>query len=305
MHMIVLDSGISEFQNNVATVDIGYGAYDENGHGTKIVDIASNVASFAKITSIKILNKHNECSLEDLIKALEACADMDADVLCMSMTLEGNGNFWTLKKLIERISRKGTLIVAPLHNRKNYAIPAAYKNVVGVRALTSNDKEYTFYSEKTSIQCQMPITGVVCKTIGNSYAYFTGNSCACAFFSAELLCRLRTTELPSVSRVNKLYRTIEFADTYIYPYLCHKFPGVERNAFPNIREHVIKTLEKCNCRKWSADHLYEEIPNIAVFVDSLSNIGLQINNSSFLRVEDLENIDKLTSYLCAQNQDFI
>ena len=65
MHMILLDSGISEFQHNVSTVDIGYGVYDENGHGTKIVDIINKVAGFAKITSIKILNKYNECCLED------------------------------------------------------------------------------------------------------------------------------------------------------------------------------------------------------------------------------------------------
>ena len=304
MHMILLDSGISEFQHNVSAVDIGYGVYDENGHGTKIVDIVNKVAGFAKITSIKILNKCNECRLEDLIKALDICANMDADVLCMSMTLESNGNFWVLKKIIERISRKGTLIVAPLHNRKNYAIPAAYRNVVGVRALISNDKEYSFYSGKARIQCQIPIIGAVCKTIGNSYAYFNGNSCACAFFSAELLCRLRTMALSSVSDVNKLYRTIDFEDTYIYPYLNQAHPNIGQDIFSDIQEHVINTLKKCACSRWSEDHLYERIPNIAVFVDGLSNIGLQINNSSFLCVRDLENIDSLTRYLCTQNPDF-
>lgn len=305
MHVIVLDSGMSEHQKNVCSVDIGYGTYDENGHGTKIIDVTSTVANFSKITSIKILNRYNECNLRDLVKALEVCGDIDADVLCMSMVVEGNGKFRTIKKLIDYISRKGTLIVAPLHNRKDYAIPAAYKNVVGVQALSSNavsTNGCAFYSEKSKIQCQIPLSGIVCKTIGNSYAYFSGNSCACAFFSAELLCRLRARLLSSVSDVNKLYRKIEYEDSYIFQYLNPDTLCYKSDTFALIREKVINALEKCNYSWVSTNCLFNEVANIDLLVNKLNDIGLKINNSAFLRISDLESVDKLTHYLCTQNR---
>lgn len=305
MHMIILDSGISEYQKDILTVDIGHGTFDENGHGTKIVDITSKIANFAKITSIRILNRYNECSLSDLLNALEVCADIDADVLCMSIVVEGNGKFRALKKLVDHISHKGTLIVAPLHNRKNFSIPAAYNNVVGVQAVpvnAVNASKFAFYSEKSKIQCQIPLSGIVCKTRGNSYSYFAGNSCACAFFSSELLCRLRVRALSSVSDVNRLYREIKYEDSCIYPYLHPDTSCYKSDTFALVREQVIDTLEKCNYNWGSTNSLLNEITSIDLLVNRLNDIGLKINNSSFLSMSDLENVDKLTHYLCTQNQ---
>jgi len=304
MHAVIIDSGVSDCQKHVNTIDVGCGTTDENGHGTQIVNVVSKIVPFAQLSSIRILNKNNECSLQDLIDALRACIDINADVLCISMTLESNYNSAELKRIVNQLANKNTIIVAPLHNRLSYGIPAVYKHVIGVQTAPTLPQKNRFYFNHSRIQARIPLVGIVCESINNSYRFFSGNSCACAFFFAELVSAMKVKNVDNIPNINCIYKNLMFSDTYIYRYLYSDDFAADDGSLDSIRHCIVNALAEQRQSLYNNNVLYDLISDITLFVNSLETSGLSINNSAFLRIDTLSSIDLLAKYLLMQNPSF-
>lgn len=106
---------------------------DTNGHGTLVTSYILRECENVAITSIQILNKDNNSSIDKLIKAIDYCIESKIDIINLSLGIHDNNDKIDILRLAcNKAISNGTLIFTSHSNIGNVSYPASFKNVIGV-----------------------------------------------------------------------------------------------------------------------------------------------------------------------------
>ncbi len=148
--LAIIDDGVNknnlgialDLENDLEVVDGSVrerSSYDTyaHSHGTTCIGIISSYfTSFpCTVSSIKILSKHHRGSVDDMLIALNWCREHGIKVINMSI---GTRDFTArnrLKTVVNEMAAEGIVIVAAEDNNGYFTYPAAFTNVIGVKAL--------------------------------------------------------------------------------------------------------------------------------------------------------------------------
>jgi len=153
LRLAIIDDGVNRDNLGVALEDdleISEGVIRErfphdsfaHSHGTTCVGIlmAYHNPLPCTISSIKILSHDHRGTVDDMIIALHWCLEHNIKIVHMSI---GTVDFTTrnrLKVLVNKMASEGIVIVAAGDNKGCLTFPAAFTNVVGVRAFIGDIK---------------------------------------------------------------------------------------------------------------------------------------------------------------------
>lgn len=192
-NIAVIDDGVCEKSFNIGLLKynieitpdleirerLGYNPY-EISHGSICAQIIRKYAPGTVLSSIKILNDNSRCSREQLIKALIWCADNDIKLVNLSLGTIDYKDFQSISHAVNRVYKKGLIIVAAANNNDVFTYPASHTNVIGVKACkhqTVEDREYIYNScnldgiEITACGTHLLADGINEKTVsGSSFA---------------------------------------------------------------------------------------------------------------------------------------
>lgn len=116
-------------------------------HGTTCAMIIHKYAPEAELCSLRIFHEETlHASCQQLMAALEWCADAKIPIVHMSVGSSAVNDYWKLRPIIARMLRQRQVIVAAFSNEARLTIPACIGGVIGVTAdegLVDND--YFFY----------------------------------------------------------------------------------------------------------------------------------------------------------------
>lgn len=300
--IIFCDSGVSKEQSAyVQTFDAGYGVWDENGHGTSLIDLVHNINKEIKIRSIKILDEKNEGTLEGLMDVLEKCIELEGTVICLALSIdEAITANRELQETVNRVINSGKIIVAALHNEASYSIPAGFSDVIGVKTVGISSNLMQFYDITQPIQCKLPTENFFCKSLGGDYVKLGGNSVACAFFAEHVASILNKNGEYCLSEIQELVARQKITDVKYYKYFDYLETHSEHEN--EIRNIIKKVNNEYNINQFD-DHILMEIRSLKQlnsYLKELENNGLKINRRTFLRKFDLQNISTLTNYFMVQ-----
>lgn len=109
-------------------------------HGTSCCSILNNYIDHPgkySLVHIDIMN-NNQLDIRNFIAALTFCLNNQVDILCLSIgtTILSNAN--KIYPVIKRLSEKGVFIIAASSNANLVTYPAAFEEVMGVVALTTD-----------------------------------------------------------------------------------------------------------------------------------------------------------------------
>nr|WP_303183337.1 S8 family serine peptidase [Lachnoclostridium phocaeense] len=122
-----------------------------NTHGSLCAQIIHKIESKVKFVSINVIEDDHKGNINSLIKALDWCLFHDIDIINMSLGTLNYHEGLTLLKPINKLIKKGVLIVAAYHNSNIVTFPATLPGVFGVRQDRNNflnEYEHTFTDEK-------------------------------------------------------------------------------------------------------------------------------------------------------------
>ncbi len=297
--VVLCDSGISNNQKKfVKVIDIGYGWKDENGHGTKVIDVMQKYCD-TSIISIKILDKNNSCYLNNLIEALNACLYLTEKVICLPLSIDSNIYNNQIKKIINKLFKQGKVIVSSLHNKMNFSLPAGLPNVIGVKIVKRNSKLTKFYNSKNFIQCTLPVNLIIYKSLENEYSIFGGNSLACAFFTSHIVNILKNNKISKFKELENYLEKQFLSDLNFLHY---------KNSLLNY-DNIFKNISKINLKLNIGNNItpfynvFSDAEQLFAYLKELEKVGLHINAKTFLKLEDLENLNKLVQYFCLQGDN--
>ncbi|MCL1077002.1 hypothetical protein D5R81_02350 [Parashewanella spongiae] len=166
--------------NNVIGESMGNtGSWDAPGnpHGTHVAGIISAMKPLnhsddfgirgvmphgkVNIVAIKALNDQGQAYNSDIMSAVETCADLGANVI--SMSLGGIDTSRAEKKLYNKYSRQGILIVAAAGNSgdtsKSY--PASYSSVMSVASIDSGNAHSVFSQSNNQVEISAPGEAII------------------------------------------------------------------------------------------------------------------------------------------------
>ena len=301
--IIFCDSGISKEQSGyVESYDIGYGVYDENGHGTSLIDLVHRINEKIEFKSIKMLDENNEGTLDGLINALNKCIEMDGSVICLALSIDGTINEnKELQETVERVVERGKIIVAALHNEASYSIPAGFRNVIGVKTIGISSKTTRFYDVTQPIQCELPTENFFCKSLDGEYVKFGGNSVACAFFAEHIASILKNNKEYRLPEIQTCVAGQKITDVEYYSFFDYLVTHSEHEY--EIRKKIMDVTKQCNLDQFD-NHILMAIKSMRHlnhYLKELEKNGLEINKKTFLRKYDLQTVSTLTNYFMVQN----
>ncbi|WDV46273.1 hypothetical protein PV797_00930 [Clostridiaceae bacterium M8S5] len=305
LKVIICDSGIdTRFSDNIQTIDMGLGWKDEHGHGSQIAEINKSLLDYHCFTSIKLLNKNNECNLEMLLNVLDELNQIEFDIVCLALAIQDDDISGLLKnelnKKINNLLNSGKIIISALHNRKEKSYPASLKGVFGVR-LIEPENEGICYDPTRDIQFEVPLEPIICQSLDNAYHSFSGNSMGAAVALAHVC---KVLEKQDISYFKKSHKALKYVNNNI---LFGKVIDIGRSVCRN--EMTIKEkIMVANNRIFNdnSNHIlnrmkdYDSLNN---YITTLDELGLQINTNYYLRFSDLQNIESLTKYFLGQGID--
>lgn len=300
--IVFCDSGVSlEQMGYVQSYDIGYGIYDENGHGSSLIGLVHKINNRIRLKSIKILNKNNEGSLDGVINALRKCMDLDSRIICLALSVDNSVTMnIELEKIVEQIKSKGKIIIAALYNGDTFSIPAGYQQVIGVKAREIWDVQTYFYDEVRSIQCELPIEDFFWKSFNGDYVKMGGNSVACAFFS-EHIASVYDNKMYQLSEIQKIVtrQTVEKLGYYRY----FDYLSMHSNQDSKIIHIICSAIHDYNIDISDGNILvkFKNLKQLSSYLNELERKGLKINKRTFLRKYDLQNVRTMTNYFLVQN----
>lgn len=186
--IVVIDSGIDVNskvinKNNVVLLNE---CNDEVGHGTAVVSIIQRQISNAKIFVYKLFNDSNYVETEKLIDVLKFISETgNYDIIHLSCSVSNSTCIPELKKICDKISNSGTIIVSSYDNAGSVSYPSAFENVIGVdcNKLCGNGSRYIFVENSNvnilgtlSMQRLPTKNGETQNMVGSSFAapYITG-----------------------------------------------------------------------------------------------------------------------------------
>lgn len=191
-------------------------AQDDNGHGTHVSGvIASNsvagnvygVAPGVKIMPLKVLDGNGTGDSEQLINALQYAIANHADIVNMSLGIDGDSQ--ALRETIKQAYGSGLVLVAAAGNESNHWIanedgqldnpatdtqryvsltsyPAAYDEVISVGAIEQlPDLSFAVadFSNVGKVDIVAPGVNIYSTALGGGYVYKSGTSQATPFVS--------------------------------------------------------------------------------------------------------------------------
>ncbi len=179
---------------------------DTNGHGTHVAGtIAASrnkkglvgVAPDTKLLILKVLNKNGNGSIKELIKAIHYAINWrgpsEEKVRVISLSLGTKNNKEELYRAIQRaIENEIPVVVASGNdgdgniNTNEYRFPAAYKEVIQVGAIDSNDEIAYFSNTNDYVDLYAPGTNIKSTYLNSGFAILSGTSMAAPHVSGAV-----------------------------------------------------------------------------------------------------------------------
>ena len=175
INILIIDSGV-----NIPTIEsINYVPYEDStdylNHGTVIAKIITTINPQANIYSAKVVDRGGSTVNDKLAQALLYALTHNIDIINVSLGLPSYSD--TIQDIINKLAKRGVIIIAAAGNKEETMYPALYNNVISAGAtddkgniepysapadvytygtVTINDINYTGTSYSTAI-----ITGIL------------------------------------------------------------------------------------------------------------------------------------------------
>lgn len=154
------------------------------GHGTHIAGIIVPIAPQSKLLPVRVLNGDGRGNVYTLAYAIEWAVERGAHVL--NLSLGTNGNSSVLREVVEQARSQGVIVVAAAGNANASTIqyPVGYEGVLGVTALTGDNRKADFANYGSWVDLAAPGVGITSTIVGpngSGFAVWSGTSMATAF----------------------------------------------------------------------------------------------------------------------------
>lgn len=207
MRIAIVDSGIDSNYYSDNDCFIGYKGYDyyddeivENseihdafGHGTECADCIHQLMPDAEIYVVRILDDEGNTSAEMLSRALDELADVDVDIVNLSLSLT-DSNEENLRAVCRKLNESGKIITASVQNGKTTSVPASFDEVIGViGGLHESPHEY-YWLKDSDVDLVCDCMPMMVKSAGNFFDFFSGNSkatCVATVLIAEAMIKMK------------------------------------------------------------------------------------------------------------------
>lgn len=165
---------------------------DDHGHGTHVSGVAAaftnngrgiaGTAPDAFLFNYKVCTKQQGCPLSAQIPAIEDAADMDADVI--NLSLAGYGRSTAQERAVNYAWNKGTVVVAAAGNdaTNRPAYPAAYTNAIAVTStdFRNGDSDFSNYGNWVNVaapggELRGPLSAPRYQILSSYPTYFNGS----------------------------------------------------------------------------------------------------------------------------------
>lgn len=169
----------------------GHPPWDDNQHGTHVIGTicAENnelgvvgVAPEAKVMPVKILDKHGNGNLKNVVMGIHWAIEHDADII--SMSLGAPVQIPSVRKAIIEAAKKGipTFVAAGnAGNTKDVFYPAAYPETIAIGSVDENFKRSKFSNTGRNLDFMAPGDKIFSTVPDDWYAILSGTSMACPF----------------------------------------------------------------------------------------------------------------------------
>ncbi|MFS0823959.1 S8 family serine peptidase [Bacillus sp. 1P02SD] len=188
----VLDTGIDHNHPSLANFVntslgrsfVGGTTMDVQGHGTHV---AGTIASYGSVSGViqnatlipvKVLGDDGSGSLYGITQGILYAADIDADVI--NMSLGGGGYNQSMDEAVQTATAQGTIVVAASGNdgASSISYPAAYSSVIAVGSVTSSGTRSSFSNYGSGLELMAPGSSIYSTYPNSRYATLSGTSMA-------------------------------------------------------------------------------------------------------------------------------
>lgn len=293
--VIICDSGISKRHLScVQPIDVGCGWRDDNGHGSVLIDIIQLIVPDTEKISIKILNEENECSLNDLLLALEKCVEFAEDaIICLALAIEQELYIQPIAEIIKKLIQNNNLVVSSVFNNMSDSFPACMKEVIGVCYYDEEIFEGQYYYPENEIQCHLPYMKIIAEGTDGKYQIFGGNSLLCVLLITHILHLFDEMGKVDIDflqsklekqTINNLYFNKFILDNKIIEdeLISGTIDSILRELGFNENEELVYQIDDLN--------------ELNILFGTLKKRGLDINKKKLFLIDYLGNRRKLTQY---------
>ena len=136
INVLIIDSGV-----NIPTIEsINYVPYEDStdylNHGTVIAKIITTINPQANIYSTKVVDRGGSTVNDKLAQALLYALTHNIDIINVSLGLPSYSD--TIQDIINKLAKRGVIIIAAAGNKEETMYPALYNNVISVGATDDN-----------------------------------------------------------------------------------------------------------------------------------------------------------------------
>ncbi len=212
----------------------------EESHGTLCSAIIKTYAPQAALVSIKILNTNCVCNPDQLVTALEWCCKNRIRIVNLSLGSIDYRDFPRIAASVNRIVKRGVIIIAACSNQNKYTYPASLSNVIGVKAdLEGHLDEGQFYYNLypyDGIEITAFANHQLIDTCSFSRTLYSTNSFAAPLITALVFNSIKSN--PSIDllgiRKNLFQRSVNCAQSFKHPGLFRSPDWVEKAVVFNL-----------------------------------------------------------------------
>ena len=178
MKIYILDTGCNKHDFFLEhNININF-TRDENGHGTHVAGIVSNIAPHEEYIVLPVMGANGKGNCSTICEAIEEAINNNADVILMSIGIDKNKE--ELYKVIKKAVKKKIFIFSSAGNVPHKTFyPAGYDEVISVGSL--QEDRIAKFSSKADIYCEG--VNIVAPSFNNLYHKVTGTS-----FSTAIMC---------------------------------------------------------------------------------------------------------------------
>lgn len=236
---------------------------DDNGHGTACASIIKKEFKDVEIFAMKVLDKDGRSNVQVLEEALKYILDKDIKIINLSLSIIESEVVKDLKKICDKLTSQGKIIVCSLANGYEESFPAIFENVIGVKGFILEDENSFWYNKNKNIQCIMDNNSYMNCHINNSYKLFGKcNSQAAAKLTGKIAEILSEYGDMTFYEINKKLELLGRRSDWRSEDLIEskRFPGFKNSLFSdefNILNEVSNILidflgaENCDLYKYS------------------------------------------------------
>ena len=278
-------TGIDFISNNSGFLAIQKEIKDDIRHGTAVVSTIFQQNPEAEIIVCKIFDDDYIADQDKLLYILNYIEkNIDCDILNMSFGITECHLIPQLKDVCQKISRKGTSIIAAFDNNGGVSYPACFEHVIGVDSFMPYTGNKYQFIENSIINIRLNI-GMKRFIIDNQHYIFSGSSFASAFITGFISKNLNT-----INNIN------DFLKNNASEVVVHKELDV-LSSLPKCKKAVVFPYNKeiHSLIKFARNLPFE----ITHYFDSVrnGNVGKQVdsfliddNNMNIVKIENINNI---------------